>query len=91
MEIKIIITDTGVESSAAGGQQITPPPDIPRDLAAIVGLDAGPAPNAGASTQFGAPAPFISGNDLANITTSPAASAGPAAAMPIVPTVVESE
>lgn len=92
MEIKITISDTGAgagESSAVGGQQIAPPPEILR--AAMGAIDAGPAPNSGGSTQFGVPPPFSSGNALGDITTSPGTSAGPsAAAMSVSGSVVES-
>ena len=99
MEIKIIISDTGaggtvstqandVDSTGVAGQQVAPSPEILR--AAIGAIDAGPAPGAAGSTEFGAPPPFSSGNDLKDIKTSLGTSAGPSvAAMPVSGSVVE--
>ena len=70
---------TGVESSAAGGQQVAPPPEILRAAAAIGAIDAGPAPGAG-STQSGVPPPFSAGSDLGDVMSSPGTSAGACAA-----------
>jgi hypothetical protein len=84
MDIKITISDTGVEISATGGQQITQSSEVVRSAATTGAIDAGPAPTAGGSTQPGAPSPFISGSTSGDVMTLPGISAGSsaAAAMP---------
>lgn len=89
MEIKIIISDTGAGGTVLmqiNGESVSPATGVETGA-----LDAGLAPNAGGSAQFGAPPPFISGNALGDVTTSPAVSAGAsAAAKPVSGSVVES-
>jgi hypothetical protein len=84
-------TGMSVTSSATGGQQVAPPPEILRAAAAVGAIDAGPAPGIGGGTQFGVPPPFSAASDLGDVMTSPGTSAGAsAAAMPDSSNVVES-
>ena len=87
MEMKITISDTGagtvsiqingesvrtgVESSATGGQQVASSSESLRATGAIGAIDAGRAPTAGGTIQFGAPQPFISGSNVGDVMTSP--------------------